>query len=626
MSTAHDPLSQPLGDDHGLSAERRSALRQMAPELFAGEDGHLDVDALLAFFDVQGDQPVVESFGLNWVGRSDARRAAGRPASGTLVPEALNDSQNLIIEGDNLEVLRILRKSYSGRIKLVYIDPPYNTGNDFVYPDNYAEPVADYLKRAGAVDDAGIATSANTRADGRFHSKWLTMMYPRLKLAHELLRDDGVIFVSIDDNEVHNLRALMNEVFGEENFQGHIHWRRRHNQPNDPTKLIGLVAEHLLVFSKNSSLLRQIGVGKLSVTGKFTNPDNDARGPWGSKPWKVGSDQSGSKYRIVSPTGIIFDEEWMGDQNNYETLLSDSRIYFPNNGNGSPRKKYYQFERELEGQSANNWWHHEIFGHNQGANMRLTDLLGEKNIFSNPKPLELLLNVIQLGNLQNGDVVLDFFAGSGTTADAVITYNSEFSKSANYILVQFPEPLLPTNSEQKTAADFCDSIGKPRTIAEITKERVRRAAAKIKAENPMFAGDLGFRSFKLAASHIKPLPQRTHADIASASVDMFAERLLPGWTVDGLCTEVLLREGFPLTTSSTVVHGWRVYESPDVGFPLLLNFADPIGSVDALCAHLAAQTGSRGVNKRHGIAVCLDRALSTSERLKLAEYVTLKTI
>jgi adenine-specific DNA-methyltransferase len=303
-------------------------------------------------------------------------------------------------------------------------------------------------------------------------------------------------------------------------------------------------------------------------------------------------------------------------------MIENELILFPSDPSGVPRQKKFfdSYTNENKAIVSSLGWYST-----EAGTKSLLDLFDGKKVFDNSKPIKLMNYVVNQATV-SGDIVLDFFAGSGTTAHAVMAQNAVDGGNRQYILVQFPEPLEPKDNNQKTAADFCDSISKPRTIAEITKERVRRAADKIRRENPLFAGDLGFRSFKLAASHIKPLPQRTHADIASASVDMFAERLFPGWTVDGLCTEVLLREGFPLTTSYTVVHGWRVYESPDVGFPLLLNFADPIGSVDALCAHLADQTGSRGVNKRHGIAVCLDKALSTSERLKLAEYVTLKTI
>ena len=295
-----------------------------------------------------------------------------------------------MIEGDNLEVLKLLQKSYTGKVTLIYIDPPYNTGKDFVYPDDYRDNIRNYLELTGQLDGENRKLSSNTEASGRFHTDWLNMMYPRLKVARNLLRQNGLIFVSIGDFEIGHLRTVMDEIFGEENFEGHIHWRRRHNQPNDRTKMIAIVAEHMLCYAKDSVAYKRSGVGKVGLTGAFSNPDDDPRGDWASKPWKVGSDQSGSRYTITTPTGKKYNAEWMGDESTYKLLLQDNRIIFPNEDNGAPRKKYYQREREDEGQCATNWWHHDQFGHNQGGNQTLTDLFEQKNICSNPKPIELL--------------------------------------------------------------------------------------------------------------------------------------------------------------------------------------------------------------------------------------------
>ena len=431
-----------------------------------------------------------EAYEFTWVGKQKARREAAQSINKTLrpVPEDSVDwdnTQNLYIEGDNLEALKLLQKSYLGKVKMIYIDPPYNTGNDFVYHDDFKVGQNEYDKKAGNVDEEGNRLVSrndndldevflkNTDSNGRFHSDWCSMIYSRLMIARSLLTEDGVIFISIDDNEVENLKKILNEICGENNFEGHIHWRRRHNQPNDKTKMIGLVAEHILAYAKNSTYLKAVGVGKLDLTANFTNPDNDPKGPWASKPWKVGSDQSGSSYTIVTPSGKFLEGEWMGEENTYKEFLKEGRIYFPKGGDGMPRKKYYKFERQEEGQCATNWWPHELFGHNQGANDLATSLFGVKNIFSNPKPIELLRGLLKIGNVKQNDIILDFFSGSATTAHAVMQLNAEDGGNRRFIMVQLPEETAEDSEAYKAGY---------KNICEIGKERIRRAGAKIKDE------------------------------------------------------------------------------------------------------------------------------------------------
>lgn len=531
-------------------AENIQRLKTLFPELVTeGPNGAaVNVDVLKALV---GDATVTdadEKYGLNWHGKRRARQLALTPSTGTLrpCPEDSVDwdtTQNLMIEGDNLEVLKLLQKSYAGKVKLIYIDPPYNTGEDFVYPDRFQDSIKNYLELTGQVE-GGAKISSNTEASGRFHTDWLNMMYPRLRLAHSLLRKDGLIFVSINDVEVARLRIMLDEIFGEENFEGHIHWRRRHNQPNDPTKMLALVAEHILVYARDKAAYKAAGVGKIALTGKFSNPDNDPRGDWASKPWKVGTDQSGSRYVITTPTGRVYDEEWMGDESTYQALLNDNRIIFPDGGNGAPRKKYFRWEREQEGQCATNWWSHDQFGHNQGANTLMNDLFGEKNLFSNPKPVELIEGILDVSNTKDDDIVIDFFAGSATTAHAIIRKNAADGGSRRYILVQLPEPLDPENKEQKVAADFCDKIGKPRNIAELTKERLRRAAKKIKDENPTYTGDLGFRVFKLDSSNIRAW--EPDLDNLDQTLLDSVEHIKPDRTESDVLYELLLKLGLDL--------------------------------------------------------------------------------
>ena len=385
------------------------------------------------------------------------------------LPEALPE-HNVLVLSENLAALKLLRPAYRRRVKLIYIDPPYNTGKaDFIYADDFG--------RVGGGGEV-LATAKPRRRDaapGASSAGWLSMMYPRLALARDFLADDGVLCVSIDDHEVHHLRCLLDELFGAGNFEGHLHWRRRHNQPNDRTKLIGLVAEHILVYARDASALKASGVGKLPLTGKFSNPDGDPRGPWASKPWKVGSDQSGSAYAITSPAGERFEAVWMGERATYEALLADGRIVFPRGGRGLPRKKYFRAEREAEGQCASNWWDHELAGSNQEGNRELAALFdGVKNVFSNPKPTRLIRLLMRLANVRDGDVVMDFFAGSGSTGDAVLQARAE-GLDARFLLVQADQPIEGRNKYRRAAEAVLAPLGRPVTIGELTRERLSRA-------------------------------------------------------------------------------------------------------------------------------------------------------
>lgn len=508
-----------------LVAERIEQVKTLFPEIVTEGEGSIDFEKLRLILGDEVDEGQ-ERYAFTWPGKADAIRQAQIPSTATLRPDKESSvdwdtTENLYIEGDNLEVLKLLQRGYHGKVKMIYIDPPYNTGGEFVYEDCFEDSIEHY-KTITKVEE-----HSNADTSGRYHSKWSSMMYSRLRLARELLKPEGIIAISIDDHEVSQLTALCKEIFGENNFEGHIHWRRRHNQPNDKTKLLGLVAEHIVVFAKDSEALKRKGVGKLDPTAAFSNPDNDPLGPWASKPWKVGSDQSGSRYIIKSPCGEIFDEAWMGDENTFREHLESGRIYFPRNGHGLPRKKYYQFEREEEGQCATNWWSHEQFGHNQSGNDRLTSLLGEKNVFSNPKPIELMMGLLKIGNVKADDLVLDFFSGSASLADAMMTLNSEDGVSRRYIMVQ-----LPAKPKENSAA-FKAGYS---SLCEIAEERIRRAGKKIKAEieeenkqlkigeEPKKVPDIGFRVLKLDSSNFDKVEggmlvesivkaDRTHEDI-----------------------------------------------------------------------------------------------------------------
>jgi adenine-specific DNA-methyltransferase len=550
--TANDPETKSAD----LVAANLAHLQAIFPEAFT--EGRIDFAVLRQLLGGAVDESP-EKYGLNWHGKRAYRQLALTPSTGTLLPceaESVDwdTTQNLMIEGDNLEVLKLLQKSYAGKVKVICIDPPYNTGKDFVYPDDFQDNIANYKNLTSQ------NLTSNPETNGRFHTDWLNMMYSRLIVARTLLKEDGLLFINMNDSELGHLHDLLRELFGDANFEGNIHWRRRHNQPNDKTKLLGLVAEHIVVYAKNSEALKKAGIGKLDLTGKFSNPDSDPRGDWASKPWKVGSDQSGSRYIITTPTGKVYDEEWMGELSTFAALLLDKRIIWPDSQNGPPRKKYFRFEREQEGQCATNWWPHDEFGHNQGANSEVATLFdGVKNVFSNPKPTDLLRNIVLLSNAKDGDIVLDFFAGSGTTGDAVMQHNIEGKTAVRYVLVQLPERLDSSVKEQKVTAEFLAAINKPLNIAELTKERLRRAAKKIKDEHPDYTGDLGFRVFKLDSSNIKAWdPNR---EVTNENLLSDTEHLVEGRTDEDVLYELLLKLGLDLTVpiEEKTIGGHTVY-------------------------------------------------------------------
>lgn len=581
------------------------------------KDGTVNFDAFREFFGEEGvlAEAGQERYGLSWKGKSDAFKAIRVAATGTLVPQEKesknwNETENVFIEGDNLEALKLLQRHYRSKIKMIYIDPPYNTGKDFIYKDNFTENKSDYYERTGQSEN-GVTLTSNPETNGRYHSDWLTMMYPRLFLARQLLRDDGVIFISIDDNEVANLRLIMDEIFGEENFEGNIHWRRRHNQPNDPTKLLATVAEHIIVYARNSAALKEVGVGKLELTGKFSNPDNDSRGDWNSKPWKVGSNQNGSKYTINFPSGRTIDGEWMGDENTYKELLADNRIYFPKDGDGLPRKKIFKSERELDGQSATNWFENGSFGNNQEASAELAELFnGDKNLFDNPKPIKLIKNLIRLGNVRDKEIVLDFFAGSGTTAHAVMAQNAEDGGNRKWISVQIPEETSEDSEVYKVGY---------RTIADISRERIRRAGDKINK------GDIGFKSYKLSQSNYRQwqtMDGDTTEEELKAQMKVFIDSpLVDGYEQKDVVYEIALKEGFSLnayvfpadTTKSLIL--WSVIEG-ERKIAVVFN------------KHLTEEEVSHlGLTKDAGhLLVCFDSALDDSTKLNLARDFNLKVI
>ena len=539
-----------LDGEDGYHDVLMSKLRTLLPGVIT-EDGLVDVNALQ---DIVGRERVTTSnqkHELRFAGKGMAGYMAGTPAGMELKAERgqskdFDATSNVVIRGDNLDVLKILHKNYYGSVKAIYIDPPYNTGKDgFVYNDDFKKNESELVKELGLEQE--MIERFQSLYGTKTHSGWLAFMYPRLKIAQELLTNDGVIFVSIGDDEVHNLKIIMDDIFGEHNFEGHIHWRRRHNQPNDLKKMIAIVAEHILVFAKNSVHLKQTGVGKVKITGKFSNPDNDSRGRWGSKPWRAGSGQGGTKYTIVTPTGKKLDGVWMGDENTFKNLLEDNRIIFPKGGTGEPRKKYFEFERINEGQAATNWWKHEVFGNNQEASDELALIFdNQKNIFSNPKPTKLLTNILDVGNCKNNDIVLDFFAGSGSTGEAVMRLNAEDGGNRKFILVQIDEKISRSKEE---AIKFCTQNRLEPVISSIMIERLNRSGNIIKKEHPDV--DVGYKTFSLKA---KP------KIMSDESQQLLFSTSHTGRTVTDTLFNMLCATGKPLDAPITMIVEGKLYE------------------------------------------------------------------
>lgn len=486
----------------------------------------VDFDALKAELS-DGAVEGRECYEFTWAGKTDAKIEAAKPIRETLRPckeESKNwdTTQNLYIEGDNLDVLKLLQESYLNKVKMIYIDPPYNTGNDFVYADDFRMNQDEYEDLLDLTDENDNRMIRNTDSNGRFHSDWCSMMYSRLKLARNLLTDDGVIFISIDDNEQANLKKICDEIFGADNFEACIAWRRRTNQPNDKTKMIARVAESILVYSKNTFILSD----KKAFHGvplnderkqEYKNPDNDPRGPWSSNPWKAAVGRGGTTYTITTPTGVSYTETWYGTADTFNKFLSEGRVHWTDGGRGVPRMKIYLSDAEKEGQAAINFFTPDKYGSNQEGSSEVEKLFGSKGMFDNPKPTKLIKALLQLASNEDS-IVLDFFSGSATTAHAVMQLNAGDGGNRKFIMVQLPEKCDESSEAYKT--------GGYKNICEIGKERIRRAGEKIVAETGKTDLDIGFRVLKLASTNMKDVyytPAELTQDLLATTESNFKE-------------------------------------------------------------------------------------------------------
>lgn len=572
---------------------------------------------------VEGEQ---ERYRLDWVGKKEAILTANAPIAKTLRPsreESVNfdTTENLFIEGDNLDALKLLQENYLGKVKMIYIDPPYNTGKDFIYNDDFAESSAEFFARSQQFDEEGNRLIANTESNGRFHSDWLSMMYSRLKLARNLLADDGVIFISCDDNEIGNLKKAVSEIFGSYNHIAQFPWQSRQSIQNDTD--ISINHEYVLAFAKNRRQEnRRLKEGNVETwfkeksfvcnplpldKEKFDNPDNDPRGLWKADPFDAPNVRLNLTYPIVNPnTGEEYYPPkgrcWRTEQKNYERLLADGRILFGKTGNSRPQLKVFYAEKKMFGSVDNSWWTGERCGTTTQGTKEIISLF-ESPVFDTPKPVALLNNLLKLATRDNEEnIILDFFAGSATTAHAVMQLNAEDGGNRRFIMVQLPEA-----TDEKSEAF---KAGYP-TIAEISKERIRRAAAKIHddfADKLPEDWDGGFRVLKVDSTNMKDVYYRPDEVSQSDLLDMVSH-IKEDRSGEDLLFQVMLDWGLPLSLSiqERDVDGKKVYfvgEKSSLGYALAACF-DELN--EAVIQAVAAETPQKFVSVEYAISQDADK-------------------
>lgn len=506
-----------------------------------------------------------ERYQFTWPDKKKSVLLANAPINKTLRPcreESVDfdTTENLYIEGDNLEVLKLLQETYLGKIKMIYIDPPYNTGNDFVYEDDFAQSTDEYLANSGQFDEAGNRMVQNTESNGRFHTDWLNMMYPRLKLAKDLLSEDGVIFISLDDGEIDNLKKISDEVLGSQNYVGTVIWERAFAPKND-AKYFSTSHDFVLVYAKN---IEDFEIGKLPRTqeanARYKNPDNDPRGPWAADNMTVKTYSAAYDYPITTPNGTVVNPTngrcWFTSKERMQKLIEDGRVYFGADGGNTPRLKRYLADVQ-QGMTPTTIWKCDDVGHNQEGRQELKKLFDDKGYFDSPKPQRLMHRILKVANLLDNSIVLDFFSGSASTAHAVMQLNAEDGGHRKFIMVQLPEKCDEKSEAYKAGY---------KNICEIGKERIRRAGAKIKEEAGLAAQNLdtGFRVLKCDTSNMKDV----YYNPAEYEVNMFSrleDNIKEDRTPEDLLFQVMLDLGVLLSSKieETTIAGKKVFNVED---------------------------------------------------------------
>ena len=502
-----------------------------------------------------------ERYQFTWPDKSKAILLANSPINATLRPcredsVDFDNTQNLYIEGDNLDVLKCLKETYLHKVKMIYIDPPYNTGNDFVYEDDFAQSSEEYLANSGQFDEQGNRMFTNAESNGRFHTDWLNMIYPRLKVARDLLTDDGVIFISIDDNEAKNLKNISDEIFGERNFLAQIVWERAF-APINLMKHFSPSHDYIICYAKNIEKAICHGIERSKeANDRYSNPDNDPRGVWSSSDISVGPAIQDNIYTITTPSGREVEppagRSWSLSRNAFRERLRDNRIWFGPDGDGVPRIKRFLSELRKTGITPMTIWKHNEVEHSQAATQKLAKLFDGKKYFDYPKPVPLIERCLQLYTNKDS-LILDFFSGSATTAHAVMQLNSEDGGNRKFIMVQLPE-----KTEEKSEAFKAGY----KNICEIGKERIRRAGKKIKEESPLTTQDLdtGFRVLKLDSTNMQDI-YYSPKDISQADLFSQVDNVKPDRTGEDLLFQVMLELGATLDSKieTTTVAGKTIY-------------------------------------------------------------------
>ena len=597
-------------------------LKQLFPEVFC--EDQIDFEKLKLVLGADNLAGAGERYQLDWAGKTAAYLNLQSPTSRTLVPckeesADFDGTQNVFIEAENLEALKILQKAYAGSVKMIYIDPPYNTGSDsFIYPDKFSESREEYARRVGDTDDAGYlkrdgvfqgAWRKNGKDSGHYHSNWLSMMLPRLHLAKTLLADDGVIFISIDDNEQAQLKLLCDEVFGAENFLANLIWQKKYAATND-AKGFSTLHDYIMVYQKGFEFERNLLPRTEAQNKPYKNDDGDGKGLWRSDNLLVKSFSASAVYPIRNPnTGEEFfppqGSSWRASQSTMEIWLKENRIFFGKDGLGAPQLKRYLNEVQ-QGRVPTTWWNFEEVGHNDGANKELQSLFNSKAPFDTPKPTTLLLQMLKIGSNPN-DLILDFFSGSGTTAHAVMQLNAEDGGSRRFICVQLPEETDEKSEARKAGFN---------TIAEIAKERIRRAGRQI--SDGLQDGseiDTGFKVFKLAESGFKQWRQPADTDAESLQGELLLniDSVQPDTPSENLFYELMLRMGLKLTCKVSFSDGVYFVEDEDTGglYAFLLERVNQ-GLIDAVLA-------------KHPVKVAaLDRLFEGDDALKSNTVLQMK--
>ena len=523
-----------------------------------GVKSAIDFDKLRQLLATDVIEGTTERYQFTWPGKKKAIRMANAPSNMTLRPcreESVNfdTTENLYIEGDNLEVLKLLRENYLGKVKMIYIDPPYNTGNDFVYEDDFSQSVESYAGSSGQTDLTGNRLVQNTESNGRFHTDWLNMIYPRLKVARDLLSDDGVIFISIDDNEQENLKKICDEVFGSTNYLAQVIWERAYS-PINLMKHFSPSHDYIVAYAKNINLAVCNGIPRSDeANNRYSNPDNDPRGVWKSSDLSVGPAVQSNIYPITTPSGrIVYPPSgysWRLSEVKLTEYIKDNRIWFGEDGSNVPSIKRFLSELRKSGITPMTFWRYEDVGHSQDATQYLMKMFDGKKVFDYPKPVELIKRCIALYS-DPDSIVLDFFSGSATTAHAVMQLNAEDGGNRKFIMVQLPEA-----TDEKSVAYKAGY----KNICEIGKERIRRAGAQIlrSAQNDNDGGDLfsqnseqkkldvDFRVLKLDSSNMQDVYYRPEE---SSESTLFEDNIKHDRTPEDLLFQVMLECNLPLSS------------------------------------------------------------------------------